>query len=118
MLHALSQQGVALSLITSNSRENVERILGVDNAALMKDPHYGTSLFGKSSKLKSVLKKTVTAPGEAIYIGDEVRDFEAAHAAGVDFGAVAWGYTHADTLRDCFPEMMFERIEEIAEKLS
>lgn len=36
---------------------------------------------------------------EAIYVGDEVRDAEAAREARVDFGAVGWGQHSPEALR-------------------
>ena len=118
MLHALSRQGILLSLLTSNSYENVLKILGKDNMSLMVHPQCGTGLFGKSSKLKKILQKTGVSPTDAIYIGDELRDQQAAQADKIDFGAVTWGYTRADALVKHTPTEIFYRIEEIAEKLT
>lgn len=117
MLRTLSERGIIVSLITSNSYENVKRVLGPETLALMEHGQYGTSLFGKASKLKKVLRRTRTAPEEAIYIGDEIRDLQAARAARIDFGAVTWGYTDMDALIRLSPECVFYRVEEIAEKL-
>lgn len=117
MLHVLSQKGVIVSLVTSNSYENVLKILGKENMSLMVHPQCGTGLFGKSSKLKNILRKTGIASDDAIYIGDEIRDQNAATADNMDFGAVSWGYTKADALMEHAPSAMFYRIEEIAEKL-
>ncbi len=47
------------------------------------------------------------APAEAIYIGDETRDAEAAAEAGVAFGAVAWGYAAPAALLACRPAEVF-----------
>jgi len=117
MLHALSQKGIILSLVTSNSYENVVKILGKENMSLMFHPQCGTALFGKSSKLKNILRKTGINPENAMYIGDELRDQNAAQADNIDFGAVAWGYTKADALMEHSPTVMFYRVEEIAQKL-
>ncbi len=32
------------------------------------------------------------APGDCIYVGDDLRDVQAAHAAGMRFAAAGWGY--------------------------
>ena len=55
--------------------------------------------------------------GSAISIGDEVRDIEAARAAGIASGAVTWGYAAAEALRAHDPEMMFETMDEIVPRL-
>ena len=67
----------------------------------------GTSLFGKSHRLRRILKHTRMASSEAIYVGDEIRDAEAANDAGMMFGAVAWGYTTLEALVRTKPERLF-----------
>ena len=51
-----------------------------------------------------------------IAIGDEVRDAEAAASAGIDFGAVTWGYARPETLRKLAPALVFDTIEDIVAK--
>jgi phosphoglycolate phosphatase len=60
-----------------------------------------------------VLKRAKVRPSEALVIGDEVRDFDAAQRAHIPFGAVAWGYTHLDALRAHAPRETFHDVEEI-----
>ena len=72
-------------------------------------------MFGKASKIRRVARKMGTA--HAIYIGDEVRDAEAARAADVAFGAVAWGQNRMELLQDQDPEECFHTPAEIAQKL-
>jgi phosphoglycolate phosphatase len=56
-------------------------------------------------------------PTSAIAIGDEVRDIEAARAAGAACGAVTWGYAAPETLRALQPDLLFERMEDIVHAL-
>ena len=63
-------------------RENVERILGARNTGLISHFGCGVSLFGKAARLRQTLQACGTAAARAIYIGDEVRDAEAACKAG------------------------------------
>lgn len=42
--------------------------------------------------LLEACKRLGLAPGEAVYLGDDLRDIEAAHAAGMPAVAVEWGY--------------------------
>ena len=117
MLQVLSNKGIILSLITSNSYSNVYKILNPNNMAFMVDPQCGTSLFGKRSKLKNILRKTKIDSSQAIYIGDELRDLQASNAENVAFGAVSWGYTRTDTLIKHSPTEMFYCIDEIIGKI-
>jgi len=117
MLHRLAASGIQLAVVSSNSRENVQRILGADNAKLITQFLCGASMFGKAAKLRQVVRASLVAPGEAIYIGDEVRDAEAARKAGLAFGAVAWGLHDAKALRAETPAAFFATVREIADTL-
>ena len=55
-LQRLATNGVVLGVVSSNSRENVEAILGPANAPLIKHWACGASMFGKASKLRTVLR--------------------------------------------------------------
>ena len=116
MLRTLSERGVALAVVTSNSEANVRRLLG-DDAALIR--HFGcdAGIFGKRPKLRKVLRAAGVRPSDAICIGDEIRDAHAARAEGIAFGAVSWGYTTPEALSAHAPELTFATMEEIAEKL-
>jgi phosphoglycolate phosphatase len=50
-------------------------------------------------------------------IGDEARDIDAARAAGIASGAVAWGYADIESLRSRQPTEVFMTFDEIANRL-
>ena len=56
-------------------------------------------------------------PAAVISIGDEMRDMDAARAAGIAFGGVAWGYADPDALRARGPDAWFETMDDIARTL-
>jgi phosphoglycolate phosphatase len=116
-LHRLHESGVTLGVVSSNSRDNVRRILG-PNAALISHYACGASLLEKASKLRAALKASGIPARQAIYIGDEIRDAEAARKAGAAYGAVAWGYHSLPILRARKPEEYFMKPAEIGEKLA
>ena len=116
MLHALHAGGMRLAMVSSDSEANVRRSLG-DAAALMSCFACGASLPGKTRKFRRVLKTLKIPAHAAIYIGDEIRDSEAAAQAGMDFGAVSWGYNTADALRKLSPALMFSDPDDIVSKL-
>jgi len=115
MLQVLSKGRVILSLITSNSHANVSNKLGAENMAILLDPQFNTSLFGKGPRLKKLLRKARIDPSQAIYIGDEIRDLKAANAQNIPFGAVSWGYTRIDVLKEHSPAEVFYSVDEIVE---
>ena len=113
LLRRLSEAGVRLAIVSSNTQDNIVRILGPENAARIQHYECGASLFGKAAKFRRVLKHSGIAADRAIAIGDEVRDIEAAREAGVSSGAVAWGYATDDLLREHDPTIMFDTLESI-----
>lgn len=114
MLQTLHAAGIRLAIVSSNAEDNIRRILGTDNAALISDFDCGASLFGKSHKLRNVLRRSGIPAHEAICIGDETRDIEAAREAGMDSGAVLWGYAKPDVLRTFKPSRIFESMSSLA----
>jgi phosphoglycolate phosphatase len=117
MLRRLSESGMILAVVSSNAEHNVRFVLGADTSTLVSYYACGASMYGKSAKFRAILRKSGLRPSEAIYIGDEIRDFESASQEGLSFGAVAWGYTRADTLAALSPHFMFTSVDEIANKL-
>jgi phosphoglycolate phosphatase len=115
-LGELARAGVTLGVVSSNSAENVRAILGPENAALVHHFACSASIFGKATKLRSVLRASGVAARDTLYVGDELRDAEAAHKVGMHYGAVAWGYQPLETLRENAAET-FETPFAIGEKL-
>jgi phosphoglycolate phosphatase len=107
-LRTLAEHRIELALATSNTRENVESVLGSTLLERFSALECGTSLFGKPQRLRRILKDTHCAPDATIYIGDELRDADAARRVGMRFGAVAWGYTSLDALLDTQPDRVFD----------
>ncbi len=118
MLRALSGGGVRLALVSSDTQTNARRQLGDVNAALFSDFACGAALFGKAAKFRRVAKRAGVELERVIAIGDEVRDIEAARAAGIACAAVTWGFAAPEKLSALGPDMVFERMEEIAERLA
>ena len=117
VLHRLAAGGVQLAVVSSNSRENVERVLS-ENARLIAHFACGVSMLGKAAKLCQVIRRSGVQPSHAIYIGDEIRDAEAAAKAGIAFGAVTWGQHRKEILLKQNPAEVFVSVQEIADKLS
>ena len=118
LLRDLSNRGVKLGVVTSNSYENVQKILGPENAALIHYYECGVQIFGKQAKLKKILQQSDTRASETLCIGDEIRDIQAAQKVNIPFGAVAWGYTNLEALKAYSPAEVFIKVGEIAERIA
>jgi phosphoglycolate phosphatase len=114
----LSAQGLVLAVVSANSLANVRAVLGEKNAACIQHYACGVSMSGKGARFKKILKTAQVLPSMALCIGDEIRDIEAARAAGIPCGAVGWGYTKPEALREQGPDMVFESIDEIIDRLT
>jgi phosphoglycolate phosphatase len=116
MLQGLAACGVTLAVVSSNSLENVRAVLGA-SASHITHFECGVDLFGKRHKLRQLLRGAGLKPQQMLYVGDELRDCEAARAEGVPFGAVAWGYSRFDSLLAQAPEEAFGGVGEVAARL-
>jgi phosphoglycolate phosphatase len=112
-----ADSGVATAIVSSDTEANVRRVLGPENEALIRWYGCSASIFGKPAKIRRVLRRSVVAPADAILIGDEVRDAEAAARTGIAFGAVSWGYAKPEALAARAPVRLFAAVDEIAEFL-
>ena len=97
LLCELKANGVMIAVVSSNSTANIQWVLG-PYAPLVDQYETGSSLFGKASKFKRVLKSFGVRAGDAVSVGDEVRDVDAARRAGIASIGVAWGASHGDAL--------------------
>jgi len=117
LLQELSKAGLQLALVTTNSLENVQKIIGPENFSLFSYYECGVSIFGKKAKFKKILRKSGFLAEETICIGDEIRDIQAAQKVKISAGAVAWGYTRVDALTAYSPDQIFTSVDEIARKI-
>jgi len=114
LIAGLAGRGVDLAMISSDAEVGIRRSLGPEAAARFGHYDCSASVFGKAPKIRKALKRFGHGADKAIYIGDEVRDAEAAAKAGVAFGAVTWGYATPEALRALGPAELFASLPEIA----
>jgi phosphoglycolate phosphatase len=117
MLTDLQRRGIKIAIVSSDSEASVRQVLG-PTASLITRFDCGAAVFGKHWKFRRVARKLGAKPAETICIGDEIRDIEAADAAGMDSGAVAWGYTRPAALQAARPTHLFNSIKEVTQRLA
>ena len=94
-----------------------DRILGRHHAELVHFYECGAALFGKARKLRRVARRAGVAPNQAVVIGDETRDIEAAKAAGMASAAVGWGYATPEALASFAPTLAVGSVDELVARL-
>jgi N-acetyl-D-muramate 6-phosphate phosphatase len=94
-LDSLHRGNLVLGIVTSNLRTNIDKALG--DYMNFFDQNYIYSLdnmVGESKKdaLISLTEKIGLTPGEIIYVGDQMSDWQAAKSAGMNFLGVTYGW--------------------------
>jgi phosphoglycolate phosphatase len=117
MLRDLDIAGMTVAIVSSNAESNVRRVLGEELSLIVRHYGCGASLLGKRHKLKSILRRIRVQPADAIYIGDEIRDIEAAKMVGMASAAVSWGCATPDALIAAGPTMTFRNPASIVQKI-
>lgn len=131
LIKAVAATGVRQGILSSNREDNIRRTLRAHGA----EGHFAfvigyPRLFGKGKALRRVVRaegggfwrKLRELPaagrldrGEVLYVGDEVRDIDAARKAGVKVAAVTWGFHTAEFLRSGRPDFVVSDARELLE---
>lgn len=114
VLTALAATGARLGVLSSNREDNIRRCLranGVEGlfAFVVGYPR----LFGKGKALKRIVRAEKLTRADVLYVGDELRDVEAAQRAGVKVAAVTWGFHTAELLRTAAPDFVVSDAREL-----
>jgi len=115
-IRKLRDEGFKLGILSSNSADNIREFLermGLSDCFRFVEA--GVSLFGKPQRIKNVLRKQETDRAEAVYVGDETRDMEAARKVGVCGLAVCWGANERESMLTEDPHYCVETPEEMVE---
>lgn len=115
-LERLAGAGIRLAIVSSNSEENVRAKLGT-LGRLISSWECGASLFGKRRGIARAARRLGCRPDATIHVGDEIRDMEAARAAGCRFAAATWGYTAPEALIAAGPDLAPRDLGELAERI-
>lgn len=113
---ALRASGLVVGMLTSNNRRNVDLFL--EQHPLQLDfVSTGSGLWSKHRRLSKLMKQYKLPRELTAYIGDEVRDIEAARALRMRAVAVAWGYTKPDHLAAQAPDALVTRVADLVDAL-
>jgi len=115
VLLELKKRGFQLGIITSNSRENV---LGALERNGLQDTFtfiYSGSTFGKHKVINKWLRIENIHTEKVVYVGDEIRDIDAAKKTGIKVIAVGWGFNSQEALAAKDPDFLIERPYELIE---
>lgn len=114
LLERVQRAGVVIAVVSSNTELNIRVGLGEANAARVTAFDCGASLFGKAGKLRRLAKRFGVPGSEVLCVGDDSRDIEAAHKAGLKAAAVTWGYANETALASAHPDYLVRSMDELA----
>ncbi len=106
LLEQLKKQGQILGIVSSNSKESITKFLESNNLKVFDFIYTNSRIFGKANSLKKLLRRNKWSAASAIYIGDEIRDIEAARKAGIKIISVTWGVNTQDKLSSYNPDFL------------
>jgi phosphoglycolate phosphatase-like HAD superfamily hydrolase len=118
VLLELNNRGFKLGIITSNSRANVLASMEKNGLQDVFTFIYSSSTFGKHKVIQRWLNREKLHPEEVVYVGDEIRDIEAAKRTGIKMIAVAWGFNSRQALAEHNPDCLIETPQELIEVIS
>jgi phosphoglycolate phosphatase len=119
VIKKLHKDGYQICVVSSNSEDNIRQVLKRDGIEKYFAGVYGNvGLFNKTRAFKVVLKDQKTTASNAIYIGDEVRDIEAAHKGNIDIISVTWGYNGQKILKKYQPTYLATTPQELLKTIT
>ncbi|MTI80433.1 MAG: HAD-IA family hydrolase [Firmicutes bacterium] len=102
----LLKEGYQLSIISSNSSDNIKQFLKNNQIDVFTSEYSASSIFGKDKKLSNFIKKYNLDSDEVIYIGDEHRDVDACKKSNVKVIAVTWGFDALELIEKANPDFI------------
>ncbi|HUB94187.1 MAG TPA: HAD-IA family hydrolase [Verrucomicrobiae bacterium] len=115
-LKTLRERGYTLYIVSSHSGKGITLFLkkyGLENDF---DYIYSKAgLFGKPKALRKLQARFNYLSSECLFIGDEVRDIEAANKANVRCVSVSWGFNTKAALQSHNPSSLIDKPEELIE---
>ena len=113
-----AELGVQHAVVSSNDTNVIERCLSANDLREQFTYVRGTSrIFGKERRIRDACRCCQTEFGDALYVGDEVRDVAAARAAGVHIASATWGLNSEVALRAEAPDFILDNPLQLAEVL-
>ena len=113
VLERLVADGHRIGVLSSNGRDSVEEYASRHGLGGFSFIVGGAALLKKETALRRLIRRERIDPAAMVYVGDEVRDIEAARAAGIACAAVGWGYNAAERLQEARPDFFLGHPSEL-----
>ena len=113
VLLKLKSQKVKIGILSSNSTKNVMQFLQNHEMDIFDFVYTTAMIWSKNTSLKKMMQDQQLSKNNVIYVGDEIRDINAAKKIGVKVAAVSWGYNTSVALEQYSPDYLIRHPEEL-----
>ena len=114
VIRKLHAEGHELFIVSSNNLANVREFLHRKQLhEYFLEIYGGVGLFGKAPALRKLLREHKLELADSMYIGDEVRDVEAAQSIKMRIIAVMWGFARHIDLKHRSPTALADSPDDI-----
>jgi len=113
LFETIKKRDLQLGLLTTNSKENVDKFLSYNQVSFFDFVHSEKSLFGKSATLGKLITEYNLEKAQTVYVGDEVRDIDASKDNGIKVISVTWGFNTKEILKKNNPDYLVDNPSEI-----
>jgi phosphoglycolate phosphatase len=118
VINKLKEMDINLIILSSNSKENIKKILINNNLDVFNEIYSSSSLYGKNKIIDKLINNNDIDKNDIIYIGDEERDIIACKKNNIKIIAVTWGYDSFYLLNKNNPDYIINKPDEIVKIVS
>lgn len=117
LLEKLPSNGHQMLIFSSNSKSNILEVLRANGVVNIPEIYSEVSILNKARGLERIINSNGLSRDKTVYVGDEVRDYEATKAVGVEFVGVGWGYNSINGLRKAGVKKIFDETSQLQKYL-
>lgn len=115
VIKELKNLGLQLILLSSNSKENIEKFLQLNQMEYFDDILTANRMFGRHLTINNFIKNSKIYKENIIFVGDEHRDTVACQKTNVKIISVTWGYDLEPFLEQSNPDYIARKPVDILE---
>ena len=117
-LHDLKKRDIIIGILSSNARENILEFLEHHELNFFDFIQATPKVWSKNISLNKLIREHGFESDRIVYIGDEIRDIEAARRLGLKVAAVTWGYNSSSALQEHLPDFLIHSPQELFQVIS
>jgi len=118
VLKRLTEDKVALYILSSNSSKNIKKFLQRNKINFFKDIYSTPNTIEKDKTLTKLIRKKRLLKDSVLYVGDQFEDIISCKKIKVRIAAVSWGCDRADLLEKGKPDFLCHKPSDLYDLVS